>query len=401
MPRFHYRAARPDGTVVETDAEGETPRAVRAQLEAQGLLVLDLSGSGTRPSRSLTSRQRALAPRDFLVFNQEFLALVKAGLPMLRCFDLLTDRLVQGGFQQALQSVRESIRGGSAISEAMAMHPTYFPELYQASLRAGEQAGNLPEVLKRYIDYLKMLIGVREKVVKATIYPIFLLSFGILVTIGLLFFVLPSFAEVYQESRVELPWATQLLLDVTNSASQWIVGILFVLGLAGAWIYRWRKTPQGQWRIHWLLLNAPILGPLFLKNQVIRLVRTLSTILGGGVPLLSALQVTAQSTPNKVFARALNSVITHVREGSSLSASLKKEKFLPRLTLEMIEVGETTGALEAMLLEVAEFHEGELDFELSRMMTWIEPIFIILIGVILGGVVIALYLPIFQMAGAV
>jgi type IV pilus assembly protein PilC len=398
---FHYRAARPDGTIIETDTEGETPRAVRAQLEAQGLLVLDLSGSGTRPSRSLTSRQRPLALRDFLVFNQEFLALVKAGLPMLRCFDLLTDRLAPGGFQQALQSVRERIRGGSSISEAMALHPIYFPELYQASLRAGEQAGNLPEVLKRYIDYLKMLIGVREKVVKATIYPIFLLGFGILVTIGLLFFVLPSFAEVYQESRVELPWATQLLLDVTNSASQWIIGLSLVLGVAGVWVYWWKKTPQGQWRIHWLLLNAPIVGPLFLKNQVIRLVRTLSTILGGGIPLLSALQVTAHSMPNKVFARALNSVITHVREGTSLSAALKKEKFLPSLTLEMIEVGETTGALEAMLFEVAEFHEGELDFQLSRMMTWIEPIFIILIGVILGGVVIALYLPIFQMAGAV
>jgi len=401
VSRFHYRAARPDGTIVETDTEGETPRAVRAQLEAQGLLVLDLSGSGTRPSRSMTSRQRPLAPRDFLVFNQEFLALVKAGLPMLRCFDLLTDRLAPGGFQQALQSVRERIRGGSSISEAMSMHPIYFPELYQASLRAGEQAGNLPEVLSRYIDYLKMLIGVREKVVKATIYPIFLLGFGILVTMGLLFFVLPSFAEVYQESRVELPWATQLLLDVTNSASQWIIGLVLVLGTAGVWVYWWKKTPQGQWRIHWLLLNAPIVGPLFLKNQVIRLVRTLSTILGGGIPLLSALQVTAQSMPNKVFARALNSVITHVREGTSFSAALKKEKFLPSLTLEMIEVGETTGALEAMLFEVAEFHEGELDFQLSRMMTWIEPIFIILIGVILGGVVIALYLPIFQMAGAV
>ena len=401
MSRFHYRAARPDGTIVETDTEGETPRAVRAQLEAQGLLVLDLSGSGTRPSRSMTSRQRPLAPRDFLVFNQEFLALVKAGLPMLRCFDLLTDRLAPGGFQQALQSVRERIRGGSSISEAMSMHPIYFPELYQASLRAGEQAGNLPEVLSRYIDYLKMLIGVREKVVKATIYPIFLLGFGILVTMGLLFFVLPSFAEVYQESRVELPWATQLLLDVTNSASQWIIGLVLVLGTAGVWVYWWKKTPQGHWRIHWLLLNAPIVGPLFLKNQVIRLVRTLSTILGGGIPLLSALQVTAQSMPNKVFARALNSVITHVREGTSFSAALKKEKFLPSLTLEMIEVGETTGALEAMLFEVAEFHEGELDFQLSRMMTWIEPIFIIFIGVILGGVVIALYLPIFQMAGAV
>ena len=401
MPSFHYRAARPDGTIVETDVEGETPRAIRSQLEAQGLLVLDLSGSGTRPIGSWASRPRPLASRDFLVFNQEFLALVKAGLPILRCFDLLTDRLGQGGFQQALQSVRESIRGGSAISEAMAMHPTYFPELYQASLRAGEQAGNLPEVLKRYIDYLKMLIGIREKVVKATIYPLFLLGFGLLVTLGLLFFVLPSFAEVYQDSRVELPWATQLLLNITNSASQWIVGMGLVLGIASAWIYWWRSTPQGQWRIDWLFLHAPVLGPLFLKNQVIRLARTLSTILGGGIPLMSALQVTAQSMPNKVFAKALEAVIDHVREGTSLSAALKKENFLPNLTLEMIEVGETTGALETMLFEVAEFHEGELDFQLSRMMTWIEPIFIILIGIILGGVVIALYLPIFQMAGAV
>ena len=401
MPSFHYRAARPDGTIVETDAEGETPRAIRAELEAQGLLVLNLSGSGTRPIGSKVSRPRPLAPRDFLVFNQEFLALVKAGLPILRCFDLLTDRLGQGGFQQALQSVRERIRGGSAISEAMAMHPTYFPELYQASLRAGEQAGNLPEVLKRYIDYLKMVIGVREKVVKATIYPLFLLGFGLLVTLGLLFFVLPSFAEVYQDSRVELPWATQLLLDLTNSAGQWIIGLAIALGIASAWIYWWKSTPQGQWRIDWLFLHAPVLGPLFLKNQVIRLARTLSTILGGGIPLLSALQVTAQSMPNKVFAKALDAVIDQVREGTSLSVALKKEKFLPNLTLEMIEVGETTGALEVMLFDVAEFHEGELDFELSRMMTWIEPIFIILIGVILGGVVIALYLPIFQMAGAV
>jgi type IV pilus assembly protein PilC len=401
VPSFHYRAARPDGTIIETDIDGETPRAIRAQLEAQGLLVLALSGSGTSPSISFGSRQRPIAPRDFLVFNQEFLALIKAGLPMLRCFDLLTDRLGQGGFQQALTSVRESIRGGAAISEAMAMHPTYFPELYQASLRAGEQAGNLAEVLKRYIDYLKMLIGVREKVIKATIYPLFLLGFGLLVTVGLLFFVLPSFAEVYQESRVELPWATQLLLNITNSATQWIVVFLIALGAAAAWMYWWRTTPQGQWRIDWLLLNAPVLGPLFLKNQVIRLARTLSTILGGGIPLLSALQVTAQSMPNKVFAKALNAVIVHVREGMSLSVALKKEKFLPNLTLEMIEVGETTGALETMLFEVAEFHEGELDFQLSRMMTWIEPIFIILIGIILGGVVIALYLPIFQMAGAV
>jgi type IV pilus assembly protein PilC len=401
VSRFHYRAARADGTIIETDVEGETPQSIRSQLEAKGLLVLDLSGSGSRPIASLKNRQRPIALRDFLVFNQEFLALIKAGLPMLRCFDLLTERSTQKGFQQALLAVREHIRGGSSISEAMANHPAYFPELYQASLRAGEQAGNLPEVLQRYIAYLKMLIGVREKVVKATIYPVFLLGFGLLVTFGLLFFVLPSFAEVYQESRVELPWATQLLLDITNSATQWIMGFLIVFLVGGVWLYWWQHTSQGQWRIHWLVLHAPLLGPLFLKNQVIRLARTLSTILGGGIPLLTALQVTAKSMPNKVFAKALQSVILQVREGTSLSAALKKENFLPRLTIEMIELGETTGSLETMLFEVAEFHEGELDFQLSRLMTWIEPLFIIVIGLILGGVVIALYLPIFQMAGAV
>jgi type IV pilus assembly protein PilC len=200
---------------------------------------------------------------------------------------------------------------------------------------------------------------------------------------------------------VELPCATQLLLDITNSAMQWIMGLLIVAGVGGLLLYWWKNTPHGQWRIHWLFLNAPLLGPLFMKNQVIRLARTLSTILGGGIPLLTALQVTAKSMPNKVFAKALHAVIVHVRGGTSLSAALKKENFLPRLTLEMIEVGETTGSLETMLFEVAEFHEGELDFQLSRLMTWIEPMFIIVIGLILGGVVIALYLPIFQMAGAV
>ncbi len=402
MPVFHYRAARPDGSIIEQDVEGDTYQHIQTQLEGQGLLVLNLSGSGKSGAfTSLTSRQRPISLRDFMVFNQEFLALVKAGLPMLRCFDLLTERANKGGFQSALQSVRESIRGGSAISEAMAQHPIYFPELYQASLRAGEQAGNLPEVLARYISYLKMVIGVKEKVVKATIYPAFLLGFGIIVTLGLLFFVLPSFAEVYNESHVELPWLTQVLLTITNSASQWLIGLVltFIIGL-GVFFW-WRQTPQGQWQLHWLLLHAPLLGPIFLKNQVIGLTRTLSTILGGGIPLLTALQVTATSMPNKVFARALQAVIQQVREGNSLSSALKQEQFLPRLTLEMIEVGETTGSLETMLLEVAEFHEGELDYHLSRLMTWIEPIFIISIGIILGGIVIALYLPMFDMAGGV
>ena len=402
MPQFHYRAARPDGTILENTTESDSERSIRMNLEGQGLLILELNGkrSGSLPSPVRRTRKQ-LSLREFLVFNQEFLALIKSGLPMLRSFDILSERATRGAFQQALLAIREDIRGGAAISDAMANQSAYFPELYQASIKSGEQAGNLPEVMQRYISYLKLLIGVREKVVNALIYPSFLVIFGVATSAFLLTFVMPTFAEVYAESNAELPFATQMLLDVVNNLGTWAPWLL--MGLAGGvgFFYWWRSTAQGQWTIHKLLLNIPLVGDVILKNQVIRLTRTLATVLAGGIPLLSALQVTAKAMTNKVFAHAVAGAITHVREGMSLSHSLKQESFLPRMTIEMIEVGETTGSLEPMLLEVSEFHEGELDLQLSRMTTWIEPVLLIVMGVMVGGIVIIMYLPVFQLAGAI
>ena len=404
MPQFHYRAARPDGTILENTTEGDSERSIRMNLEGQGLLILELNGrragAGSLPS-PIRRTKRQLSLRDFLVFNQEFLALIKSGLPMLRSFDILSERATRGAFQQALLAVREEIRGGAAISEAMANQSAFFPELYRASVQSGEQAGNLPEVLQRYISYLKLLIAVREKVVNALIYPSFLVLFGVATSAFLLTFVMPTFAEVYSESNAELPFATQLLLNIVNSLGSWAPWVVIALIVGGGIFYWWRGTEQGQWALDRLVLRLPILGDVILKNQVIRLTRTLATVLAGGIPLLSALQVTGRAMTNKVFARALSGAIAHVREGMSLSRSLKRESFLPRMTIEMIEVGETTGALEAMLLEVSEFHEGELDLQLSRLTTWIEPLLLIIMGVMVGGIVIIMYLPIFQLAGAI
>ena len=400
MSRFHYKAARADGTIIENDIEGETERGIRTQLEGQGLLILNLSGSEIRAlPRFSTSRKRGLSLREFLIFNQEFLALVKAGLPMLRCFDLLAERSTQVVFHQALQGVRESIRGGAAISEAMAQHTHFFPELYQASVRSGEQAGNLPEVLSRYISYLKLLIGVREKVLRALAYPAFLVVFGFGVVGFLLAYVLPSFSDVYSESRVELPWATQMLLNFINSASTWLPILLVGLAVSIGTFAWWRTTPSGKWKLDQIMLQVPLLGDIILKNQAIRLTRTLATILAGGIPLLTALQITGKAMTNMVLAHGIQSAIAQVREGNSLSNALKRGGFLPRMTVEMIEVGETTGSLETMLLEVAEFHEGELDLQLSRLTTWIEPLLLVLMGILVGGIVIIMYLPIFQLAG--
>ncbi|RMH33391.1 MAG: type II secretion system F family protein [Nitrospirae bacterium] len=400
MPRFRYKAACADGTIVETDIEGENEQRVRAQLEGQGLLVLDLQGRRSA-ARSLSWPRRSLSLREFLIFNQEFLALIKAGLSMLRTFDILAERTTHSGFHRALLAVREGIRGGASISDAMEIQPLYFSDLYRATIRSGEQAGNLAEVLQRYIAYLKLLISVREKVVKALAYPVFLSAFGLAVVGFLLGYVMPTFAEVYAESQAQLPLATQLLLNVIDHLGTWLPGVLVSFVLLGSGFYWWKRTPSGRWRWDWILLNLPLLGDIFLKNQTIRLTRTLATILAGGIPLLSALDITAKAMTNQVFRSALLSAMADVRDGFGLTQALKRGGFLPRMTLEMIEVGETTGFLESMLLEVAEFHEGELDLQLSRLTTWIEPALLLVMGVLVGGIVIVMYLPIFQLAGTV
>ena len=400
MPQFHYRAARTDGRIVEGETTGLSETAVRSELETQGLFVFQLKGSNPWRGSAARRQRRGHVPlRDFLIFNQQFVALVKAGLPILRTFDLLTERAVNPAFRQALQEVREGIRGGAAISEAMGVQPSYFPELYRSTIQSGEHTGNLIDVLQRYIAYIKLSIAIREKVGKALAYPAFLMFIGIGVVAFLLVFVIPTFVDVYAQSNASLPGPTQMLLDAVTSAvlwGPWAIGILLVSGIGG---YLWSKTEQGQYRTHRLLLTFPLIGGIVFNDQIIRLSRTLATILAGGLPLLTALSMTADAMTNKVFSRALARATSRVREGMGLAASFKEERFLPRMTVEMIEVGEATGALETMLEEVAEFHESEIDVYLNQL-NWLEPILLLFMGILVGGIVVIMYLPIFNIAGA-
>ncbi len=402
MPQYHYRAARTDGTIVEAQAEGISEGAVRDQLETQGLFVLQLDGeqSRSRFSKGIQFGTK-LSLRDFLIFNQQFLALVKAGLPILRTFDILTERAINPHFQVALQQVREGIRSGSAISEAMNGQQKYFSDLYRATIQSGEQTGNLVDVLQRYIAYLKLIIAVREKVSKALAYPAFLVLVGFGVVGFLVGYIMPIFAEVYAQREAELPAPTQILLDLVGSIAIWGPWALAGGILVPILFYAWAQTPTGQLQFHRLLLRIPLVGGIMLKNQIIRLSRTLATILAGGIPLLSALTITAHAMTNKVISQSLAEATTRVRDGMSLAASLKQENFLPRMTLEMIEVGESTGSLETMLQEIAEFHESELDLQLNQLTTWIEPVLLLIMGFLVGGIVIVMYLPVFQLADTV
>lgn len=399
MPQFHYRAAHSDGSIVEGKTTGLSESVVRSELETRGLFVFQLKGSGSWWEAVVARRRRGHIPlRDFMVFNQQFVALVKAGLPILRTFDLLTERAVNAMFRNALEEVREGIRGGASISEAMGAQPHFFPELYRATIQSGEQTGNLIDVLQRHIAYIKLLIAIREKVGKALAYPAFLMVIGTGVVAFLLVFVIPTFVDVYAQSNAGMPRPTQMLLDLVNSAvlwGPWMLGILLVSGLA-TWF--WSKTEQGRYRVHQLLLMLPFIGGIASNNQIIRLSRTLVTILAGGLPLLTALSMTADAMTNKVFSQGLVRATSRVREGMGLAASLREERFLPHMTVEMIEVGESTGALESMLKEVADFHESEIDVYLNQL-NWLEPILLLFMGILVGGIVVIMYLPIFNIAG--
>jgi type IV pilus assembly protein PilC len=401
MAQFHYKAARLDGTSIQAVIDGDSEAAVRSQLERQGLLIFGIARRGAGRTWPKPGTGGRLSLREFLVFNQELSALVKAGLPILRVVDLLAERAIHPGFQAALQGVRADIRGGASIADALAHYPQHFPELYRASLRSGEQTGHLVDVLQRYISHLKLMIEVREKVVKALAYPMFLIAVGIAVVAFLLIYVMPIFADIYGQTKTTLPAPTRLLLSVVEHSAAvlpWAVGGTVGAILLGA---RWVRSPAGRVQFDRLSLRVPIIGDILLKNQVIRMSRTLSTILAGGIPLLTAMQITGAAMTNRVIVQALERATNQVRDGMSLAAALMQERFLPRMTIEMIEVGETTGSLETMLQDVAVFHEGELDLRLSQLTTWIEPVLLLVMGFLVGGIVIVMYLPIFQMAGSV
>jgi type IV pilus assembly protein PilC len=256
-------------------------------------------------------------------------------------------------------------------------------------------------VLTRFITYLKLIIDVREKVLKALAYPAFLIVVGIAVVSFLVVYVMPTFAEIYGQNKAGLPGPTRLLLLAVDTLHQWLpVLIAGVAGLA-ALAYWWVRSETGREQLDRMSLRLPLIGDVLLINQLIRVARTLATTLSGGIPLLHALQITSGTTTNGVLAKSLATATERVREGSGLAAALRQEGILPAMTLEMIEVGEATGNLEAMLQDVAEFYEKRLDLILSQLTAWIEPVLLLVMGIIVGGIVVIMYLPIFQLAGTV
>lgn len=410
MPLFAYKVARADGTTFVGEIEDDNEMAVRTKLEGQGFLVFRVRRQGAwsvGPSVGsigtigLSGRWTKLPPQQFLIFNQELLALIRSGLPVLKVWDLLIERAPHAGFRETLRAVRQEIRGGASASDALAQHPLYFSDLYVATLKAGEQAGNVPEVLQRYVAYLKLMIGLRQKVWKALTYPLFLVVVGICVVGFLLTYVMPTFIAAYGEQARTLPAATQWLLGSIHTLRAnfpLFAGSFLAAAVAAR---SWYRTEAGRLATDRVLLRVPLLGAVLWRHYTVQLTRTLATVLGGGTPLVEALQISRSAVSNRAVGEGLARTVEQVREGSSLTAALRHPPVIPSLAVEMLAVGEETGSLETMLKDVAEFYEAELDIRLTQLTTWIEPALLLLMGVLVGGIVIIMYLPVFQMAGSV
>jgi len=396
---FRCRLASPNGEIVEGVYAAETEERLRHELEEKGLYVLSLQPKHAIAGISLHLPQRkGVNTREFLVFNQELATLLKAGMPLVQSLDLLKRRVTSPAFRQVLDDVHEKVRSGTALSDAFAAHGSLFPSVYTASLLAGERSGNLDAVLRRFVEYTKIIATVKRKTVSALVYPAILVSLAIVLVSIIVLKVVPAFADFYGTFGAQLPLSTRVILAISDFLRSQFVLILAAIGIAIAATLSWVRQPGQQARFDHLLLRLPMLGQVARKFATSQMARTLATLLGGGLPLVNALDIAARSVGNRYMASQLDIVSLRVREGQSFAAALEARHVFPEVAVKMAEVGESTGALQEMLNTVADFYDEEIATTMERFITLVEPVLLVFMGLVIAGLLLALYMPLFQLS---
>jgi type IV pilus assembly protein PilC len=399
MAEFLIKVADEQGRLTQQVESGISEAEVRERFVQQGFLVYWVKPKGILTGGKIR-RARRVKPTSFLVFNQQFLTLLKAGLPILGSLDLLIKRQKDKYFRSLLQNVRERVKGGELLSEAFAAQ-NVFPKIYTTTLMAGEKSGNMDEVLSRYINFQKLTLSFKKKLLVSLVYPALLVSVVICMLIFLVTYVVPQFAKLYQDLNAQLPAITLFMLDVGTHAQKYAPLGVVVLAIAVFLLWRWKASDRGAETIDRVLLKSPLVGDIMLKHQVATFSRMLSTLLAGGMPLLPCLETAGASMSSRKILTGVREAAVRVKEGQSLAHSLEQQKMFPELSVEMIEVGESTGALPAMLNSVAEFYEEDVQTALSAAMALIEPVILIVMAVFVGGILISLYLPIFSLGSSI
>jgi len=397
--QFVCRVGTADGRVLTQVQEGGNEATLRRELERQGLHVFEIRPRGFSLSFSLPgskSRRKPLKGQDFLAFNQELAALLRAGLPLLQSLDLMLERQDDPNFRDILTEVRDQVKSGTELSEAFAGFGPLFPSLYASTLKAGERSGELEQVLRRFIRYQQLVLDAQKKLVSALVYPAVLIGLSLVMILVLAIYVVPNFQNFYAELDAELPAITQATLAISfflRDNFLWLAGgtALGVVALG-----YWRQTPKGRVTLDRWRLQIPLVGVIFHQFALAEFCRSLSTLLTGGIPLLSALDTAIEAVANAFVSHRLTPAIDDVRQGESFYAALEKTGVVPSMAIDMVKVGESTGMLDEMLSNVADYLDDQVEMRTQRLLSLLEPILMIIMGGLVSLLLISIYLPMFS-----
>jgi type IV pilus assembly protein PilC len=395
VPEFIARIGTTDGAIMERAFTADSEKSLRDELQQQYLVL------GIRRKSGLTGllpggQRRGIKMKEFLLFNQELSSLLKAGLPIIASLDILTERRKNLVFKKALLEVRDQVRGGLSLSEAFSEQGELFPRIYCSTLASGERSGEVANVLNRYISYQKTLMATRRKVTAALIYPACLFLMSIAVIFILITMVVPKFVDFYGDLGADLPLITRMLIGVSTLVTDYIlVMIAAVVGITLAF-RAWKRTEAGKLALDRTRLRLPIIGGILSRFAASRFTRTLGTLLAGGIPAVSAIGIAGRAVGNMEFEQHLIEVERKVREGQSLWQSLEETRLFSDIAIEMTKVGESTGALSDMLMNISDFYDEEIDTNLQTIMALLEPLMLIFMGLIVAVMMLAIYLPLLR-----
>lgn len=397
---YRCRLGTASGHITEGVYVADSEETLRRELEEKGLYVLTIQRSGALPlfTGVRLPRRRRVSTREFLVFNQELATLLKAGMPLVQSLDILRQRVDNVHFKSILDDVHDRVRAGASLSEAFEAHSTMFPGVYTASLMAGEKSGNLEQVIRRYVSYAKVIVAVKRRTLSALVYPAILTVLSLIVVGIIVMKVVPAFASFYAQFDRELPLSTRIIVAVSGFVVRYFpfLAIAFAAGAFGFAI--WIRKPEQRVRFDRLLLKLPFAGGVVQKFQTAQSARTLATLIGGGIPLVNSIEIAARSIGNRYMAAQLTTAGHQVREGSALAAAMLERGSFPDVAIKMVEVGESTGALQEMLNSLADFYDEEIDTTLGRFVTLVEPILLVTMGLVIAALLLALYMPLFQLS---
>lgn len=400
MPIYVFKVGTPDGQIAEREVRAFDARAAREELLRQGMHIFQEKRAKLTLD-SLLPRDRSIPTDKFLLFNQQLLALVKAGLPIVQSFEIMLERQKNPRFKEVLADIREKITSGVALSDAFEAFGSMFPPIYSTSIRAGEKSGDLAGVLARFIKYQKLIVALRKKVIGALVYPAVLLMMMTGMIFVMLTYVIPKFAEFYTGFDQELPGPTAFAIALSHAVRDNVfIALAGAVGLVAA-VKMFAKSSAGAMLLDRLKLQVPFVGGILQDFAIMQFTQSIGTLLAGGTPMVPAIEIASNSITNRHVGERIGAIAQKVREGEPVWKSLEQTGVMSDLAIEMIKVGESTGAIVEMLANTSEFYDEVIEAKLSRMVALIEPVILVVLGAVIAGLLYAFYLPILQLSSRV